>query len=155
MLQSIDVFILKMCSRLRIGNLLLLTCLPSIMIICCIWAFRLSDGPKTTHIGLGVFHVPPFGWVQLCTWLNCMIHIAACFQGSGNEGENFLDGCQHVYLDMGTNTGVQIRKLFEPHLFPNASVLPIFDKFFGRAEKRKVILIMLIRFFYFRYFTDD
>ena len=42
--------------------------------------------------------------------------------------ENFLDGCRHVFLDMGTNTDVQIRKLYEPHLFPNASVLPIFDK---------------------------
>ena len=24
-----------------------------------------------------------------------------------------LDGCYHVYLDVGTNVGVQIRKLFE------------------------------------------
>lgn len=52
------------------------------------------------------------------------------------ENKNFLDGCRHVYLDMGTNTGVQIRKLYQPHLFPNASVLPIFDKFFGPSAKR-------------------
>ena len=44
---------------------------------------------------------------------------------------NPLDGCYHVYLDLGTNTGVQIRKLFEPHKFPSADVLPIFDKYFG------------------------
>ena len=24
------------------------------------------------------------------------------------EEENLLDGCYHVYLDMGTNTGVQV-----------------------------------------------
>ena len=56
--------------------------------------------------------------------------------GGESEDENFLDGCQHVYLDMGTNTGIQIRKLYQPHLFPNASVLPIFDKFFGSIGKR-------------------
>ena len=33
-------------------------------------------------------------------------------------------------------TGVQIRKLYEPQLFPNASVLSVFDKFFGQAEER-------------------
>ena len=53
-----------------------------------------------------------------------------------SEGKNFLDGCRHVFLDMGTNTGIQIRKLYEPHLFPNASVLPIFDKFFGPIGER-------------------
>jgi len=44
---------------------------------------------------------------------------------------NILDGCHHVYLDMGTNIGIQIRKLYEPQLFPDASMLPIFDKHFG------------------------
>jgi len=50
---------------------------------------------------------------------------------------NILDGCYHVYLDMGTNRGVQIRKLFEPHLFPGALVLPIFDKHFGAFSTRQ------------------
>ena len=27
--------------------------------------------------------------------------------------------------------GIQIRKLYEPHLFPDASMLPIFDQYFG------------------------
>ena len=31
---------------------------------------------------------------------------------------------------------VQIRKLYQPQLFPNASVLPIFDEFFGPIGKR-------------------
>ena len=57
-------------------------------------------------------------------------------EGMRSEGKNFLDGCRHVFLDMGTNTGIQIRKLYEPHLFPNASVLPIFDKFFGPIGER-------------------
>lgn len=29
------------------------------------------------------------------------------------------DGCSRVYVDMGTNVGTQIRKLFEPELFTN------------------------------------
>ena len=125
---------------------------------------------------------------------------------SDEERVNMLDGCHHVYLDMGTNTGVQIRfnilvswvytnkgsslycsigypfprddmqwssyspkrqkiyftnwqhsratkicngvkdnhslvffffrKLYEPHLFPNASVLKIFQKHFGNTLHR-------------------
>jgi hypothetical protein len=39
--------------------------------------------------------------------------------------------CQHVYVDLGTNVGIQIRKLFEPDLFPGALVLPLFDEYFG------------------------
>jgi hypothetical protein len=49
---------------------------------------------------------------------------------------NILDGCRHVYLDMGTNQGIQIRKLYEPQLFPGASILPIFDKYFGPQTSR-------------------
>lgn len=44
--------------------------------------------------------------------------------------ENILDGCQYVYIDLGTNIGVQIRKLYEPHLYPNASILPLFQTVF-------------------------
>ena len=65
--------------------------------------------------------------------------------------ENLLDDCYHVYLDMGTNTGVQvvyvydvevlhcfdqIRKLYQPHLFPEAEVAPLFDRFFGPPSER-------------------
>ena len=32
---------------------------------------------------------------------------------NGPTVRNPLDGCEFVYLDMGTNTGVQIRKLYE------------------------------------------
>lgn len=42
-------------------------------------------------------------------------------------------GCKHAYLDVGTNQGVQIRKLFEPQRYPMAKVLPIFKSAFGAA----------------------
>ena len=45
---------------------------------------------------------------------------------------NFLKGCRHVFLDVGSNVGIQVRKLFEPKLYPDAEVLPQFDQFFGR-----------------------
>jgi len=48
-----------------------------------------------------------------------------------------LDGCYYVYLDVGSNVGVQVRKLFEPHLYPNATFLDVFNKEFGPVEERK------------------
>jgi hypothetical protein len=45
--------------------------------------------------------------------------------------ENFLDGCRYVYIDMGTNIGIQIRKIYEPHLYPQAPILPIFKQIFA------------------------
>merc|ERR1719431_116411 len=50
---------------------------------------------------------------------------------------NLLDGCLHVYLDMGTNSGIQIRKVYEAGIFPKAKVLPIFDEYFGVSATRK------------------
>ena len=42
-------------------------------------------------------------------------------------------GCEHLYLDVGSNIGVQIRKLFEPHKYPGAPVHSLFDASFGAA----------------------
>lgn len=44
------------------------------------------------------------------------------------------DGCARVYVDVGTNRGVQLRKLFEPELYPRAPVLSVFDRLFGRSR---------------------
>ena len=48
-----------------------------------------------------------------------------------------LDGCYYVYLDVGSNVGVQVRKLFEPYLYPNAKFLDVFNEEFGPFEERK------------------
>ena len=42
--------------------------------------------------------------------------------------------CKYVYLDIGSNIGVQIRKLFEPSRYPGAGVLPLFDQYFGKKR---------------------
>ena len=41
--------------------------------------------------------------------------------------------CKHVYLDVGTNVGMQIRKLYQPANFSRASIRPTFRHFFGRS----------------------
>lgn len=53
--------------------------------------------------------------------------------------DNF--NCEHVYLDMGTNIGVQIRKLYEPEKYPGALALPVFDKYFGPGPRCNVCAI--------------
>jgi len=59
---------------------------------------------------------------------------------------NPLDGCLHVYLDLGTNRGVQVRKLYEPSLFPLAPIHATFNKFFGEAEFRDAADICTVGF---------
>ena len=49
--------------------------------------------------------------------------------------------CSHVYLDVGSNIGVQIRKLYEPHKYTRASILPLFDKVLGKAPRCEVCSI--------------
>jgi len=51
-----------------------------------------------------------------------------------SSGGNLLDGCHHVYLDLGTHIGIQIRKIYEPHLFPVSPVLPVLEKYFGTSR---------------------
>jgi hypothetical protein len=54
---------------------------------------------------------------------------------SQTSQQNLLDGCQYVYVDLGTNIGIQIRKLYEPFFYPKAFVLPLFQKIFGNQTK--------------------
>lgn len=46
--------------------------------------------------------------------------------------------CQHIYLDVGTNRGIQLRKLYEPHYYSGAKVHSIFDQYFGTTDRRNV-----------------
>ena len=49
--------------------------------------------------------------------------------------------CTGVYLDVGSNVGVQIRKLFEPHKYEGAGVLPLFSEIFGDASRCNVCAV--------------
>ena len=48
--------------------------------------------------------------------------------------KNELDGCYHIYLDVGSNVGIQVRKLFEPKLYPESNIQSVFDKYYGKPE---------------------
>ena len=94
----------------------------------------------------------------------CIVYILLLLVGSSlillkflsNEGHwvedkswfysNPLDGCHHVYLDMGTNVGNQIRKIFEPNKFPGSPVFPIFNQYFGSPENRNLNEICVVGF---------
>lgn len=56
--------------------------------------------------------------------------------GSEISPWNMGDGFRHIYLDLGTNIGVQIRKLFEPKLYPKAGIHKFFNEWFEVAEER-------------------
>ena len=45
-------------------------------------------------------------------------------------------GCNCVYIDMGTNVGHQIRKLFEPELYPSNPTEALFNSSFGADRSR-------------------
>lgn len=45
-------------------------------------------------------------------------------------GFNF-DGCYNMFLDIGSNIGVHIRKLFEPELYPRSDIRRFFDEAYG------------------------
>jgi hypothetical protein len=46
--------------------------------------------------------------------------------------------CFHIYFDFGTNIGIQIRKLFEPELYPSAPILGPYEEYFGPAAERRI-----------------
>lgn len=45
--------------------------------------------------------------------------------------------CLHIYLDIGTNIGVQIRKLYQPQSYPGAAILPFFNEMFVNATQNR------------------
>jgi len=65
---------------------------------------------------------------------------------TNKDEENPLDNCLHVFIDLGSNRGLQIRKLYEPHHFPLAPILPLYEKFFGKPENRKLQEICSVAF---------
>lgn len=50
------------------------------------------------------------------------------------------DCADGIYLDVGSNVAVQIRKLYDPLKFPGAKVLPVFDRYFG-TNRTKVCAV--------------
>ena len=56
---------------------------------------------------------------------------------SAGRKSKLADGCWGVYLDVGSNIGVQVRKLFEGERYPEALVRPYFERHFGSHSERR------------------
>jgi len=52
------------------------------------------------------------------------------------EDPAMFAGCRSIFLDVGSNRGTHVRKMFEPQKYPGCKYLNMFDKGFGAAEKR-------------------
>jgi FkbM family methyltransferase len=47
------------------------------------------------------------------------------------------DRCNNIYVDLGSNIGVQIRKLFEPFKYPKSKILGKFNEILGSVDARR------------------
>ena len=47
------------------------------------------------------------------------------------------NNCDKLYVDLGSNIGVQIRKLFEPSKYPNSKILRKYDDILGDVTTRR------------------
>jgi hypothetical protein len=48
------------------------------------------------------------------------------------------DGCYSVYLDVGSNIGVQVRKVFEPEKYPGSAFIHTYNEWLGPIEFRRL-----------------
>ena len=56
--------------------------------------------------------------------------------------DTWRDCSAGFYIDIGSNVGVQVRKLYHPDQFRQAPVLPLFDQHFG-AQRSKVCVLSI------------
>lgn len=49
----------------------------------------------------------------------------------------WLSSCKEIFLDLGSNIGVNVRKLFESEKYAGSKLLPELEKAFGSPEKRR------------------
>lgn len=49
----------------------------------------------------------------------------------------WINSCKSIFLDLGSNIGVNVRKLYEPEKYPGAKLLPELQKAFGTPETRR------------------
>lgn len=58
-------------------------------------------------------------------------------QSQSYDHPPWLESCAFIYLDVGSNVGVQVRKFYEPERYVGAPVLQYFDRNFGDATFRR------------------
>ena len=77
-----------------------------------------------------IFEIFQFNWISR-VFENRNLNIYVGEKPEGNCGESLTQNCQYIYIDLGTNIGHQIRKLYEPHLYPGNPTESIFTKYFS------------------------
>ena len=65
--------------------------------------------------------------------------VIAEYKNCSSSGHALGDNCYHIYIDMGTNVGYQIQKLYEPFKFYNNPTNTLFTKYFGNLEQRQQV----------------
>ena len=57
----------------------------------------------------------------------------------GRSLQKWIPNCKKIFLDLGANIGVTVKKLFEPNRYPESITLPYFRKTFGYQWLRKSV----------------
>mmetsp|Transcript_6174 Transcript_6174/g.11407 ORF Transcript_6174/g.11407 Transcript_6174/m.11407 type:complete len:338 (-) Transcript_6174:13-1026(-) len=95
-----------------------------------------SSGAKTTVHLMRVDPLDMLPQQQLQLKSDAEVPLHAHYVTNEYGHPSWLSQCRKIYLDVGSNIGVQIRKLFEPEKYPRAPILPVFDRIFGSATER-------------------
>merc|ERR1719446_1743977 len=53
------------------------------------------------------------------------------------EHPDWMKSCKQIFVDLGSNIGVNVRKLYEPEKYHGAKLLPELEKAFGLAAERR------------------
>ena len=57
----------------------------------------------------------------------------------GRSLPKWIPNCRKIFLDLGANIGVTVKKLFEPNRYPESTTLPYFRKTFGYQWLRQSV----------------
>jgi len=58
------------------------------------------------------------------------------WKAAWDEDPSIFKGCSKIFIDVGSNAGTHIRKLFEPEKYPRSPYLKVFETAFGAPSLR-------------------
>jgi len=100
----------------------------------------------STRLGIALLAVLAVALLALTTLSDSMRHatlpsvledLSFARHAQQNDEHQLFAGCSHIFLDVGSNRGTHVRKLFEPQKYPNAKYHALFDQGFGAQEWRR------------------
>jgi len=94
------------------------------------------DGCEDGQSLLSVYHVQDKRSVKDSEGVEVSVGVRHTWQAAFDEDPSMFEGCSKVFIDVGSNAGTHIRKLFEPEKYPNCSYLKLFDSAIGDASFR-------------------